>query len=228
LALYARKMKPASAERLIPLKPSVAALIYGLPAKAFPSHHRAGYGGGMIDVFRHELAGTRSTDGAWAALRFAIDAYVDAVLAGWGERRRQRLMKTQYEGNGRFVGLGLDLRHAIRGLTKSWTFTEVCLTSLAIGIAINAIIFLFAKRTFDPPPAGLTLAVPDVVVGSLLAAALVQAVLGEWYSYFDRTAIDLVQLSGGAAVALLVVLMASSMPARRAASVQPLEALRRE
>jgi predicted permease len=75
---------------------------------------------------------------------------------------------------------------------------------------------------------GVKLAVPGVVVGSLLSAALVQAVLGEWYNYFDRSAIDFVQLSAGAAVALMVVLLASSMPARRAAGVQPMEALRRE
>lgn len=62
-------------------------------------------------------------------------------------------MTTQYEGNGRFVGIGLDFRHAVRGLTKSWTFTAVCLTSLAIGVAINAILFLFVRQTVDPPRA---------------------------------------------------------------------------
>lgn len=60
-------------------------------------------------------------------------------------------MSDRSEGYGRFVGLGLDVRHAVRALTKSWTFTVVCLTSLAIGVAINAILFLFARQTFDPP-----------------------------------------------------------------------------
>ena len=74
---------------------------------------------------------------------------------------------------------------------------------------------------------GVKLALPGVVVGTILAVAVVQAVLGEWYTYFDRTAIDFVVLGAGAAVALTVVLVASSMPARRAGSVQPMEALRR-
>ena len=131
----------------------LATVLYALLQRAFPAGHRARYGREMLDVFRRELTSIARARGRWAALRFAIDAGYDTVAAGWSERRRENLMRAQYEGNGRFVGLGLDFKHAVRGLTRSWTFTIVCLTSLAIGIAINAILYLFVGQTFDPPRA---------------------------------------------------------------------------
>ena len=128
-----------------------ALLLYTLCLRAFPAHHRARYGREMLELFEREHTTLVREQGASAALRFTVDACFDAVSAGWGERRRETLMQSRFEGNGRFVGIGLDLRHGLRALTKSWTFTAVCLTSLAIGIAINAILLLFMQQTFDPP-----------------------------------------------------------------------------
>jgi putative ABC transport system permease protein len=73
---------------------------------------------------------------------------------------------------------------------------------------------------------GVKLAVPGIVVGSAVAAFLAHAILERWYGYLQMATLNPAVLVLGASVALLTVLFACSMPARRAASVQPMEALR--
>jgi len=72
------------------------------------------------------------------------------------------------------------------------------------------------------------LVLPGIVVGSALAAVASQQILASWYEYFGRSSLDWVVVIGAAGAVLAVVLLASSVPARRAAGVQPMEALRRE
>jgi len=73
---------------------------------------------------------------------------------------------------------------------------------------------------------GLKLALPGIVLGSLLAVFLSQQFLATWYDYFGRTALDWSVLGLAVGGVLIVVLLASSIPARRATGVQPMEALR--
>ena len=72
------------------------------------------------------------------------------------------------------------------------------------------------------------LALPGVIVGLVIGAGLARWILQQWYDYLKLATIDPIILALGAATALGVVAFASSMPARRAASVQPIEALRSE
>ncbi|MGH7576238.1 MAG: ABC transporter permease, partial [Longimicrobiales bacterium] len=51
------------------------------------------------------------------------------------------------------AGVGHDIRHAVRGLKRSWTFTLVCLISVAFGLAINALLVILIRTTVDPPAA---------------------------------------------------------------------------
>ncbi|MGH7577061.1 MAG: hypothetical protein ACREM1_18280 [Longimicrobiales bacterium] len=68
---------------------------------------------------------------------------------------------------------------------------------------------------------GAKLAVPGIVLGSILAIIIARPFLGRWYQYLGRTTLDLAVLGIGAGIAFAVVLIASGRPARRAASVQP-------
>ena len=73
---------------------------------------------------------------------------------------------------------------------------------------------------------GIKLALPGVVLGAMLGVALSDLVLAGWYAYFDRATLDPSILGLAVLGAFGVVLVASSVPARRAAHLEPTIALR--
>jgi ABC-type lipoprotein release transport system permease subunit len=66
------------------------------------------------------------------------------------------------------------------------------------------------------------------VVGTLLAVLIAREMLARWYDYLGRNTLDWAVLAAGAGIAVSMVLLATIMPALRAASVQPMQALRRD
>lgn len=70
------------------------------------------------------------------------------MRSGWRERRRER----RYGRGGLLAGVGHDIRHAVRSLRRSWTFTLICLISLAGGLIINAALVVLLRKTVGPPP----------------------------------------------------------------------------
>jgi predicted permease len=73
---------------------------------------------------------------------------------------------------------------------------------------------------------GVKLAIPGIAGGSLLAVVISQIILASMYDYFGRTAVVWTVLGLSVGAALGVVLLASSIPARRATGVHPIEALK--
>ena len=130
---------------------SLAGRFFAVLLKAFPGHRRARYGAEMQDAFERQFSQERAQS-VWRALHFAQSAYLDLLQSGWRERRHDE-RKYPLHNDGWLTGVSLDLRHAVRSLSSSWTFTVVCVISLAVGLAINAIIVLFMNETFNPPRA---------------------------------------------------------------------------
>jgi ABC-type lipoprotein release transport system permease subunit len=52
--------------------------------------------------------------------------------------------------------------------------------------------------------------------------------LARWYEYLERNILDWAVMTAGVGIALAMVVGATFMPALRAASVQPMQALRRD
>ena len=128
---------------------SLAGKLFAALLKSFPRHRRARYGAEMQEAFERQYSQERARS-VWRALRFAQSAYFDLLQSGWRERRHDE-RKYPMHKDGWFTGMSLDIRHAIRSLTGSWTFTLVCVISLSIGLAINAILVLFMNENFNPP-----------------------------------------------------------------------------
>jgi len=126
--------------------------IYARLLRAFPPAQRVRYGAEMLQVFRDERRRVREERGVTAGVRYVLAAYADAASAGWQQRRREK-DRMSYERAGLLRGFGQDLKHAMRGLSRSWTFTLVCLFSLTVGLGINAALMLFTWGTFAPPAA---------------------------------------------------------------------------
>jgi predicted permease len=131
---------------------SLAGKLFGWLLRSFPEQRRGRYGAEMRDAFQRQTAALVRERGRLSALRFVMLSYIDVVHTGFQERAREN-RRYPLSKDGWLTGLGLDLRHAVRSLSNSWTFTGVCLASLAIGLAINAILVLFMNLTFDPPRA---------------------------------------------------------------------------
>ena len=62
--------------------------MYRLALRAFPRVHQIHYTPEMIDAFQRELH-RQGEIGWWRVARYTVVAGVDAVAAGWGERRRR-------------------------------------------------------------------------------------------------------------------------------------------
>lgn len=125
---------------------------YGLLLRSFPSQHQMHYGSEMLDAFSRERAAIARTEGSWSALRFVFAAYRDVVATGFRERRGAKKKERPDQVHGLLFGIGKDLRHAVRNLTRAWTFTLVCLMSLAIGLGINVAISTLLWVTLAPAP----------------------------------------------------------------------------
>jgi ABC-type lipoprotein release transport system permease subunit len=105
-----------------------------------------------------------------------------------------------------------DFKHAVRMLVKRPAFTLVAVLTLALGIGANT---------------ALTTAMTSVVSGLLLGVAGAVASERVIRSFlFNVKPMDPIAFTTAAALLLLVALLASYLPARRATRVDPLLALR--
>jgi predicted permease len=131
--------------------PKFASRVYAIAQAAFPAMHRADYAAEMRETFEQELASRLRERGFWHALRFAGAAWLNAVSAGFGERRRRQAVDI---GGPRhpFRGFGRDLLHAIRSLAKARAFTFVCVASLGIGMATVIAILTLMRAIVGTPP----------------------------------------------------------------------------
>lgn len=125
---------------------------YAFLLQSFPSAHQARYGSEMLDAFERERIAIGGERGFWAALRFVIAACWDAVVAGRREHRNETHGTGSNRPDGLLFGIWKDIRDATRNLARSWTFTVVCLTSLAIGLGINLAIITIMWLSLSPPP----------------------------------------------------------------------------
>src|SRR5262249_40936696 len=105
--------------------------------------------------------------GRAAGTGFVLSSLADVLVAGIRERARELTL-----GRGSLVGIGADLRHGLRALRRAPTYTIVCLTSLAIGIAINALLVLSLDATFDPPRAVRAEGAVELIVTDRASGAL--------------------------------------------------------
>ena len=113
----------------------IAATIYTLALRAFPSHHRADYAAEMIDAFKREFAAQRT-----GPVRFIVAACLDALKAGLGERRyrRNNRRKPVQRGAMRFGMSWLDVKLGLRMLFKYKGLSLAGGLALAIAIGLGA------------------------------------------------------------------------------------------
>ena len=130
----------------------LASRVYAIAQAAFPATHRADYAAEMRDTFERELAARAREHGAWHAFRFAAAAWLNALSAGFGERRRRRQIVATDSPRHPFGGFGRDLIHAVRSLSKARAFTFVCVASLGIGMATVIAILTLVRAIIGTPP----------------------------------------------------------------------------
>ncbi|NQW04093.1 MAG: ABC transporter permease [Acidobacteria bacterium] len=204
----------------------VAVRLYALALRAFPSRHRAMFASEMVEAFDRGVTARVSERGVFNALMFILAAMGDTAAAGSGERRRERERGRQHEIRlGRrspWNGLGRDLAHAARTLTKARTFSVVCVVSLGLGLGVVFSISLFLRGLSATPPGVQTDGLVELVVtpqGPLRAKS------GDWaietWSYPDfedlRTANTGVTVTGWAVGG--TVLRASDAEPRRVSTM---------
>ncbi len=140
-----------------------------------------------------------------------------------------------------------DLRHAVRGVVRRPLFALIAVLSLAVGVGATTAVFGVVNTLLIQPPPGIAnadrvvelgrdvarlvlryaagLILPGLVVGGLAGvgiAYLVRGLLIGVQPLDPATFIAVAGVLGAAVVAATVV------PARRAAAVHPMEALRSE
>jgi ABC-type lipoprotein release transport system permease subunit len=112
-----------------------------------------------------------------------------------------------------FDTLWSDVRHAVRVLRHRPLVTAVAALSLALGIGVNTAIYSVFNRVWREIGVRVALGARGTVGRAMLYGV----------SAFDPRA-----LAGAAMLMLAVALAAGFVPARRAAAVNPVEALRAE
>ena len=109
--------------------------LYAFALRAFPVAHRATYGAEMREAFARELA-RREPSGPLSAARFAFAASLDAIAAGWGERRRMRSMR---ESRRLWIGVSwVDVKLGARMLLRFPGLSIAGGLALAIAIGVGA------------------------------------------------------------------------------------------
>jgi putative ABC transport system permease protein len=124
----------------------VAVRIYAGMLRAFPPRHRRTYASEMIDMFETELAARMRAGHRWDVVRFVLAAWLNAIAAGFGERRRHR--------DARSMSMAwlssLDVVLAWRMLLRYPGLSLVSVFGIAVGIAIAGGAFIVVTALTDP------------------------------------------------------------------------------
>jgi predicted permease len=136
------------------------ARIFAMLLRAFPAAHRGAYKTEMLDMFARQLVETRERRGSIGALRYALAAYVDLVVAGLRERRRVgsvvRVLRDRSHdarGGREFDSLHfsmLDVRLGGRMLVKHPALTAIATIAVAFAIAVGTVGFEIARQALWP------------------------------------------------------------------------------
>jgi putative ABC transport system permease protein len=111
-----------------------------------------------------------------------------------------------------------DIRYGMRTLGKTPGFTAIAVLTLALGADPRSVMWLVLSQ-------GTRLAFTGVAIGLVAALALARVMAG---LLFEVRATDPVTYAGVAILLIVVALTACYVPARRAARVDPMVALRYE
>ena len=130
----------------------LASRLYMLLLHAFPRQHRNSYAVEMADAFELELAMRMRAGHRLTALRFVLAAWLNAVVAGIGERRRQQQAGHMSKS---FLS-SLDVILAWRMLLRYPGLSLISVFSMAVGIAIAGGAFVIVNVTM-----GAALPLPD-------------------------------------------------------------------
>ncbi len=121
----------------------LASRLYMLLLHAFPRQHRNSYAVEMADAFELELAMRMRAGHRLTALRFVLAAWLNAVVAGIGERRRQQQAGHMSKS---FLS-SLDVILAWRMLLRYPGLSMISVFSMAVGIAIAGGAFVIVNVT---------------------------------------------------------------------------------
>jgi putative ABC transport system permease protein len=123
----------------------LASRIYLLLLNAFPRRHRQSYASEMVDAFEQELAMRMRAGNRLTAFRFVFAAWLNAVVAGFGERRRHQQAGHMSKS---FLS-SLDVILAWRMLLRYPGLSIISVFSMAVGIAIAGGAYIIVNVTMN-------------------------------------------------------------------------------
>lgn len=112
----------------------IATRVYRALLRAFPQRHRQTYAADMIDAFERALAARLRGGNRWIVIGFVLAAWINAISAGIGERRRHR--RARYMSATWLATLDVVL--AWRMLVRYPGLSIVGVFAMSIGIALAA------------------------------------------------------------------------------------------
>src|SRR5262245_50690239 len=105
----------------------------------------------MDEMFERRLADAQQA-GRWQSLQFWRRELTDLFRVAMSPRRRTAKRADDRWGSPRLLqGTGLEIRHAIRRLASTPSFTLAAMLTLALAIAANVSIFALVHRVVLNP-----------------------------------------------------------------------------
>ncbi|MGD2071303.1 MAG: ABC transporter permease, partial [Gemmatimonadota bacterium] len=120
--------------------------LFRLTLRAHPPGWRARYGREAAEAFEVGMARRREGSGAAAARRYAARAVLDALAAGWRERRVARGAR-----GGAADSILVDLRNAARRLARAPGLSATVVAILALGVGANGAVFSVLRSAVLAP-----------------------------------------------------------------------------